>query len=74
MKAIAERKKSPSGKEKEMDEEMTKEELEEYKRNDRFVVLELVRRKALELNDTKELNEWIIKEQEKLRNQVASDT
>ena len=57
-----------------MDEEMTKEELEEYKRNDRFVVLELVRCKALELNDTKELNEWIIKEQEKLRNQVASDT
>ena len=57
-----------------MDEEMTKEEMEEYKRNDRFVVLELVRHKALELNDTKELNEWIIKEQEKLRNQVASDT
>ncbi len=57
-----------------MDEEMTKEEPEEYKRNDCFVVLELVRRKALELNDTKELNEWIIKEQEKLRNQVASDT
>lgn len=36
--------------------------------------LELVRQKALELNDTQKLNEWIIKEQEKIRNQIAPET
>ena len=36
--------------------------------------LELVRQKALELNDTQKLNEWIIKEQEKVRNRIASET
>ncbi len=57
-----------------MENEMTKEQWEDFKKDERFTVLELVRRKALELNDITKLDEWIIKEQEKLRNQVASDT
>ena len=44
-----------------------------FKIEEELATLELVRQKALELNDTKKLNEWIIKEQEKIRSQVTTD-